>query len=187
MSNGVTFTVKGEEGFAFLAKNFEQVSKGELAAALDKTLQDGQSIVRRTIQQANAVGHGVVLNSVITRINEASMDRWQMFGEITFNSPADKYVDYADDGRESGGMPPLDKIRAWTRIKGIPENLAYPIARSIGARGTNVAGWSKYGRTSFLRTSALRIDAVAAKEFNKLASRIQRRIDSNAANYSRST
>ena len=187
MSNEVKFEVKGGEQFAFLARNFEQISKEELAVALDATLQQGQPIVRRTIQQANAVASGTLLNSVITRINEASTDQWKMFGEIAFESPADKYVEFANSGRGSGRRPPLERIEAWVRLKGIPENLAYPIARSIGVRGTNTGGWSRYGRSSFLATASVRVDAIATKEFNKLASRIQRRIDSNAANNSRST
>lgn len=187
MINGVKFEVTGGEGFVFLAQNFEQISKEELAASLDAVLKQGQTIVRRTIQQANAVAFGIVLNSVTDRINEASMDQWKMFGEITFQSPADKYVKYANVGRGAGKMPPLERIEAWVRLKGIPENLAYPIARSIGVRGTNTDGWSRYGRTSFLATATVRLDAVASKEFNDLASRIQRRIDSNAINNSRST
>ena len=32
-------------------------------------------------------------------------------------------------------LPPLDKITEWTRIKGLPEEAAYPIARKIAAVG----------------------------------------------------
>lgn len=42
---------------------------------------------------------------------------------------------FVDKGRRPGKQPPLDDIRQWCRLKGIPEDAAYPIARKIGERG----------------------------------------------------
>jgi len=181
------FEITGGEQFASLAQGFESAVKEELETSLNDTLKVGTRIVRDTIQESNAVAFGVTLNSVTARINELSGLNFNAVGEIYFRSPADEYIDYADDGRGPGGIPPLARIRAWTRIKGIDESLAYPIARSIGARGTAVSQWSSYGRKAFLETSSARIDSVAKAEFEKLAARLQRRIDSNANNNSRTT
>jgi len=47
-----------------------------------------------------------------------------------------EYASYADKGRRPGRMPPVDAIKAWCRVKGIPENAAYPIALKIAREGT---------------------------------------------------
>ena len=39
-------------------------------------------------------------------------------------------------GRAPGRMPPVNAIRQWCEVKGIPVAAAYPIARGIAQRGT---------------------------------------------------
>lgn len=46
------------------------------------------------------------------------------------------YGKYLDKGRGPGRQPPLERIREWCRIRGIPERAAWPIARRIGQLGT---------------------------------------------------
>jgi hypothetical protein len=46
------------------------------------------------------------------------------------------YGKFVDEGRRPGKMPPVKDIMEWTRLKGIPESAAYPIARKIGEKGT---------------------------------------------------
>ncbi len=49
---------------------------------------------------------------------------------------AEDYLINVDQGRGAGKkQPPLDKIRDWCRIKNIPVEAAFPIARAIGRRG----------------------------------------------------
>lgn len=48
---------------------------------------------------------------------------------------AEDYFRYVDRGRRPGKQPPLEAIKAWTRVKFIPERLAFPIARKIGREG----------------------------------------------------
>lgn len=36
-----------------------------------------------------------------------------------------------DKGREPGKFPPISKIKEWTKLKGIPEKAAFPIAKKI--------------------------------------------------------
>jgi len=42
---------------------------------------------------------------------------------------------YVDQGREPGKMPPLDRIIEWCIARSIPQELAFPIARSIAKKG----------------------------------------------------
>jgi len=46
------------------------------------------------------------------------------------------YGKFVDEGRKPGKMPPIKDIKEWTKLKGIPESAAYPIARKIGEKGT---------------------------------------------------
>lgn len=51
------------------------------------------------------------------------------------------YGKYVDAGRGPGKMPPLEAIREWTRLKGIPERAAWPIARKIARVGTRPSNY----------------------------------------------
>lgn len=53
--------------------------------------------------------------------------------KITITYPF--YGKFIDEGRKAGKMPPIKDIREWTRIKGIPESAAFPIAKSISEKG----------------------------------------------------
>lgn len=56
---------------------------------------------------------------------------------VGFGGPAAPYALVMHEGRMPGSTPPpIEAIKAWARRKGIDENLAYPIARSIGKKGT---------------------------------------------------
>jgi hypothetical protein len=45
------------------------------------------------------------------------------------------YGKFVDKGRSLGGMPPVQDIRDWCRLKGIPESAAFPIAKKIAREG----------------------------------------------------
>ena len=55
---------------------------------------------------------------------------------------AEEYLKYVDEGRRAGSKaPPIEPIRKWAKLKGLPGGLAFPIAKSIGIKGikpTNV-------------------------------------------------
>lgn len=53
------------------------------------------------------------------------------------------YGKFIDEGRAPGRMPPVDDIRAWTRLKGIPESAAFPIAKKIGEKGYKGINFTK--------------------------------------------
>lgn len=41
------------------------------------------------------------------------------------------YGRWVDEGRNSGKYPPISKIQEWCSVKGLPEEAAFPIAKSI--------------------------------------------------------
>ena len=47
-----------------------------------------------------------------------------------------KYAEYVEYGRPPGKMPPLSAIKDWLQIKGMADELAYPIAKKIADQGT---------------------------------------------------
>lgn len=49
------------------------------------------------------------------------------------------YAVWADSGRGTGVMPPLNNIKEWAKDRGIPEAAAYPIARKIALVGTKAS------------------------------------------------
>jgi hypothetical protein len=69
---------------------------------------------------------------------------WRVQGEATAIQifiQANDYLTYVDQGRKPGSYPPIQAIKTWCSIKGIPQSAAFPIARSIfkfGIKPTNV-------------------------------------------------
>ena len=72
------------------------------------------------------------------------------FYEIVFNAP--KYWEYANDGRDKGGRPPINVIADWIKRRNItpyalkngklptPEQLPFMIANAIARDGTKFHG-----------------------------------------------
>lgn len=59
----------------------------------------------------------------------------EVAGELSLRIEMADHGVFVDEGRKPGKMPPVDSIKEWTRLKGIPEKAAWPIARSIGRFG----------------------------------------------------
>lgn len=187
MSNVQPISIQGTEQLAAWAKEFPEIARGEIKFATNAVMAEAQKDMREAIRDANAESSGALLNSVTAKINELSDVTMNFFGEITFKSPADSYSDNADKGRRAGNFPPLNEIRAWVSREGLDERLVYPIARSIALRGTNIGNWSKYNRRYFMEDATQRINKTADKHYSRLAEKIQKRIDANVSNSSRST
>lgn len=93
--------------------------------------------ISKILRANDKIASGDLIKSLKTRVFKTG------FGtSYTLKIIAKDYLKYVDEGRRAGAKPPpIAPIKKWTQQKGIPEGLAYPIAKSIGEKGikpTNV-------------------------------------------------
>tara|TARA_R110000823_G_scaffold58254_1_gene140430 strand:+ start:154 stop:627 length:474 start_codon:yes stop_codon:yes gene_type:complete len=103
---------------------------------------------KNRLKGADKVATGKLLNSIafsIITVGQKLVIRWV----------AEDYLEFVDKGRPEGKQPPLDKIKAWAAVKGIPESKAFGIAAAIGENGV--------APTNFWTISSTR----RQKQFNK--------------------
>ena len=103
-----------------------------MATEVYKTLQKyGQQVLaemKTRLISAGKVASGTLLKSLNYYITETK-DEYELGFE------GESYLDYVDKGRPPGKMPPVDVIKKWCKIKGLPEEAAWPIAVNIGKFG----------------------------------------------------
>lgn len=94
----------------------------------DLLKREGATIVA-DIRGQLPVARGDLKDSVEAKVSqEGSIHRLQILAAPHFR--------FVELGRKKGGkMPPLDAIRKWCEIKGIPVRAAFPIARAIQRNG----------------------------------------------------
>jgi hypothetical protein len=102
---------------------------------------------KQLLETLQGIGNFILADmKVLIELNGA-MATGRLLKEIRVNAIKDKdkylltlsypfYGKFVDEGRRPGKMPPVKDIREWTRLKGIPESAAYPIAKKIGEKGT---------------------------------------------------
>ena len=90
----------------------------------------------KILRKQDKIASGDLIRSLDTRVLKTG------FGtSYTLKILAEEYLKYIESGRKPNSKaPPVedengDGILKWTRQKGIPEGLAYPIAKSIGIKG----------------------------------------------------
>jgi len=94
----------------------------QLAERLEYDMKD-------IIELNGAIATGTLLNDLSVQFEEEN-DGYRIAVSYPF------YGRFIDQGRNpSTKLPPLDAIREWTRIKGIPDDAVFPIARSIAENG----------------------------------------------------
>lgn len=83
------------------------------------------------LRKQDKIASGDLIRSLDTRVLKTG------FGtSYTLKILAEEYLKYVESGRKPNSKaPPIEPIKKWTRDKGIPEGLAYPIAKSIGIKG----------------------------------------------------
>ena len=92
----------------------------------EKEIEEAKSI----LQSDGKVSKGLLINSLIAKLEDNGV-------VIEFEG----YGKYVSDGRGPGRQPPTEDIADWCAVKGIPVEAAYPIARSIGQKGSPGDGW----------------------------------------------
>lgn len=109
--------------------------------AIDKNIQNGSELVADKF-----------MNELVERLQRKLIDKKKfasgsLIGQMRYEVQTDAqgrvvgrifaadYFRFVDRGRRPGKQPPLEEIKRWTRIKLIPEKLAFPIARKIGRVG----------------------------------------------------
>jgi hypothetical protein len=102
---------------------------------------------KQLLETLQGIGNFILADmKVLIELNGA-MATGRLLKEIRVNAIKDKdkylltlsypfYGKFVDEGRRPGKMPPVKDIREWTKLKGIPESAAYPIAKKIGEKGT---------------------------------------------------
>lgn len=95
-----------------------------LERAADNITEEMKAIIKLN----GAMATGTLYNQVRANVQESNNTY-----RITISYPF--YGKFIDEGRNPGKMPPINDIREWTRLKGIPESAAFPIAKSIGEKG----------------------------------------------------
>jgi hypothetical protein len=101
--------------------------------AINKTLEnygiDITSEIKDILEKSNVKASGDLINSINYKIEKDSKGYSLV---IEFND----YGDFVLKGRKPNSTPPpIAPIIKWTKLKGLDEKLAYPIAKGIGKNG----------------------------------------------------
>lgn len=90
----------------------------------------GEDSVLEMVQILKSKGSKNLQNNISQKVSEDLE-----YIQLVITMP--EYAQWADTGRQAGGvMPPYKKIREWCISRGIPEKAAYPIAKNIQKYGT---------------------------------------------------
>lgn len=106
-----------------LRKNFPELLE---RANLD-TAEEVRDLARDNVKNLDAFDTGDLFDSIAIRVSPKGFS-------VTVGSTA-KHAPFIELGT-APHFPPLDKIRAWCRRKGLDERAAFPIARAISERGS---------------------------------------------------
>ena len=98
---------------------------------------DGRLLSLRT----NAVATGNLERSLVYAVEWAGRNFEIEFGMADYGKFVDKgrgpgKMPPIDAIKGPGKMPPIDAIKEWARVRGLPERIAFPVARRIGREGT---------------------------------------------------
>jgi hypothetical protein len=92
----------------------------------------GESIVgdmKSLIELNGKIASGWLMDSIASKVTKNKNEVYSLSFSYLF------YGKFIDKGRKPGKMPPVQDIRDWCRLKGIPQSAAFPIAVSIGKKG----------------------------------------------------
>lgn len=84
--------------------------------------------IKAFLEQSGIRATGKLIDSIRIEVNETD-------NGVEMTLFLEDYGRFVLEGRAPGKQPPLSKIKEWTRIRGISEDAAFPIARKIGKEG----------------------------------------------------
>lgn len=107
------------------------MSKDKLQIALKVFGEEYVEEMGAILRKKDKIATRELIESIDTKVLKTG------FGtSYTLKIIAAKHLKYVDEGRRPGGKaPPIAPIKAWARVKGLPEGLAFPIAKKIGEDG----------------------------------------------------
>lgn len=117
-------------GLDQLAKNCAMLRR-KFPEALERANQETANEIfaeaRRIIQANDSYASGELYDSIEITVSARGM--------AIYVASTSHYAPYVEFGTRPH-FPPVDAIRRWCRLKGIPETAAYPICLKIAERGT---------------------------------------------------
>ena len=93
--------------------------------------------MKNIIKLNGAFATGNLYNSVKYKVYKDKSEKFHLDVDYVY------YGLWIDMGRKPGKQPPLREIQEWCRIKGIPQEAAFPIARKIGRFGFKGINFTK--------------------------------------------
>lgn len=107
------------------------MAKDRLEIALETFGKEYIEEMGAILRKKDKIATRELIESIDTKILKTG------FGtSYTLKILAAKHLKYVDEGRRAGGKaPPIAPIKAWAKAKGLPEGLAFPIAKNIGKNG----------------------------------------------------
>ena len=106
----------------------------EVAKLYKKYGNDYVAVLIKYLKDSRKKASGRLINSIKSELKTIA-------NEVDILIKGEDYLNFVDKGRRKGKYPPIRDIKAWCRIKGIPQAAAFPIAKSIfryGVKPTNV-------------------------------------------------
>ena len=102
----------------------------ELVAALEIFGESYIAELGNQLRKADKKATGDLIQSLDSRVIKTAMGTL-----YTIELKAKDYLKYVDSGRRAGTYPPLNAIKKWARIKGIPKEAVFPIMKKIKEQG----------------------------------------------------
>jgi len=96
--------------------------------------RDYIKVIAKLLMKAGKDASGKLIRSLSDNVQDDA-------SKVQLIIESEDYFKYVDEGRKPGSFPPISDIEKWTKLKGIPQAAAFPIAKSIykfGIKPTNI-------------------------------------------------
>jgi hypothetical protein len=120
-------TVSGKQEIASNILLLKALVPAALAEANQLTAEEMLTFAQDNLRNSDTIVTGDLYNSLRTRVGNKGLQ--VALGSV---SPYAPFVEYGTRPH----FPPPDAIRAWCRMRGIPESAVYPICLKIAKHGT---------------------------------------------------